>query len=145
MQAAARFAAPASRSVMLARMRPRPASRAGLSSGRTSFTALAGPRPEQGVAFPIFVVEQVRVDRRVEGGIVELEREVIAALFRALRPGRPDLRSAHIDAVAGRVVVGPVSLGDDADALGLQAQGDDLALEIVADLLEGTDVGHVTS
>ena len=35
--------------------------------------------------------------------------------------------------------------GDDADALGLQAQGDDLALEIVADLLERTDVSHVTS
>ena len=35
--------------------------------------------------------------------------------------------------------------GDDADAFGLQAQGDDLALELVADLLERTDVSHVTS
>ena len=29
--------------------------------------------------------------------------------------------------------------------LGLDAQGDDLALELAADLLEGTDVSHVTS
>jgi hypothetical protein len=33
--------------------------------------------------------------------------------------------------VAGGVVIGAVGLGDDADALGLQAQGDDLALELV--------------
>ena len=38
-----------------------------------------------------------------------------------------------------------LALCDDADALGLQAQGDDLALEIVADLLERTDGSHVTS
>jgi hypothetical protein len=40
---------------------------------------------------------------------------------------------------------GPVCFGDDADALGLEAQGDDLALEFLAGLLEGTDVSHVTS
>ena len=38
--------------------------------------------------------------------------------------------------MAGGVVIGAVGLGDDADALGLQAQGDDLALEFVTDLLE---------
>jgi hypothetical protein len=39
---------------------------------------------------------------------------------------------AHKDAVAGRVLVrGAVLLGDDADALGLQTEGDDLALEAV--------------
>ena len=39
---------------------------------------------------------------------------------------------AHKDAVAGRVLVrGAVLLGDDADALGLQTEGDDLALELV--------------
>jgi len=106
---------------------------------------LAGPRPEQGVAFAIFIVEQVRVDRRVEGGIVELDREVIAALLGAFRPGGPDFRSTHVDAVAGRVLVGAIGLGEDTDALDLQTQGDDLALEIVADLLERTDVSHVTS
>lgn len=52
---------------------------------------LAGPRPEQGVAFAAFLIEQVRVDRRVERGVVELEREVVASLFGALRPGCPDL------------------------------------------------------
>src|SRR5262249_17247587 len=46
---------------------------------------------------------------------------------------------------AGGVVARPVGLGDDADALALQAQGDDLALELVAGLLEGADICHVTS
>src|SRR6266852_1755737 len=49
------------------------------------------------------------------------------------------------DPVARRVVVDPVGLGDDADALGLQAQGDDLALELLAGFLERADVSHVTS
>src|SRR3984885_13033518 len=47
--------------------------------------------------------------------------------------------------MAGSVVVAAAGLLDDADALGLDAEGDDLALELVADLLEGTDVGHVAS
>ena len=38
-----------------------------------------------------------------------------------------------------------IGFGDDADAFGLQAEGDDLALEIVSDLLERTDGSHVTS
>src|SRR6185312_1564635 len=114
--------------------------------GTSSVVVLARTRPDEGVAFAVLVVEQVRVDRRVEGGIVELEREVVAALFGALRPGGSDLGPAHIDAVARSVVVGAIALGDDADALGLHAQGDDLALELAAaDLLEGTDIGHVTS
>src|ERR1700722_4014258 len=47
--------------------------------------------------------------------------------------------------MAGGVVFAAAGLLDDADALGLDAEGDDLALELVADLLEGTDVGHVAS
>jgi hypothetical protein len=43
---------------------------------------------------------------------------------------------ADVDPVARSVVVGPVCLGDDADALGLEAQGDDLALEFLAGFLE---------
>src|SRR6185437_14418982 len=58
---------------------------------------LARPRPQQGVAFAAFVIEQVRVDRCVEGGIVELERKVISAFLGALRPGGPDLCPAHVD------------------------------------------------
>ena len=50
-----------------------PGYRAGLG-GVSLLAVLARPRPQQGVAFATFVVEQVRVDRRVEGGIVEFER-----------------------------------------------------------------------
>src|SRR5258708_713529 len=56
-----------------------------------------------------------------------------------------DLRAADKDPVARRVVAGPVSLRNDADAFGLDAEGDDLALELVAGLLEGTDGCHVAS
>src|SRR6185437_15216964 len=126
--------------------KPRPAEPDGALAERASVVVLARARPDEGVAFAVLVVEQVRVDRRVEGGIVELEREVVAALFGALRPGGSDLGPAHIDAVARSVVVGAVGLGDDANAFGLDAQSDDLALELAAaDLLEGTDIGHVTS
>ena len=71
-----------------------------------------------------------------EARIVQLDREIIAALAGALRPGGPDLGATDVDPVARRVVVGPVCFGDDADALGLEAQGDDLALEFLAGLLE---------
>jgi hypothetical protein len=47
--------------------------------------------------------------------------------------------------MAGGIVACPVGIGDETDALALQAQGDDLALEFVAGLLEGADVSHVTS
>ena len=107
--------------------------------------ALPRPRPEQSVTLATFVVEQVRVNRCVERRIVKLEREVVSPLFRALRPGSADLRATDINPVAWSVVIGPVRLGDDANALGLQAQSDDLALEIVPDLLEGTDVSHLIS
>ena len=56
----------------------------------------------------------------------------------------PRSRPANVHAMAGGIVVAAVGLGNDADTLGLDAEGDDLALELVADLLEGTDVGHVT-
>jgi hypothetical protein len=36
---------------------------------------------------------------------------------------------------AGAVVIGPARLGDDADVLGLNAQGDNLALKLAAYLL----------
>src|SRR5580700_10751407 len=106
---------------------------------------LARPRPEQGVAFAALIVEQVRVDRRVEGRIVELERQVVAALLGAFGPGGADLGSSDEDAVARSLVVGGAGLGDDADAFGLQVEGDDLALVIVSDLFERTDGSHVSS
>src|SRR6516165_8463237 len=58
---------------------------------RALLAVLPRPRPQQSVTFAAFVVEQVRVDRRVEGGIVELKREVVAALLGTLRPGGPNL------------------------------------------------------
>jgi hypothetical protein len=45
-----------------------------------SLGVLARPGPDQGVAFAVLVIEQIRVDRCVERGIIELEREVVAAL-----------------------------------------------------------------
>src|SRR5215472_7249438 len=49
-----------------------------------SVGALARARPDEGVTFASLVTEQVRIDRRVEGRIVELEREILAAFFGAL-------------------------------------------------------------
>src|SRR5579883_3678597 len=45
--------------------------------GIASVVVLARTGPDEGVAFVVLIVEQVRVDRRVEGGIVELEGEVV--------------------------------------------------------------------
>ena len=47
--------------------------------------------------------------------------------------------------MAGGVLAGPIGVGDNADAFGLDAQGHDFALELVAGLLEGADACHVTS
>src|SRR5882762_4647203 len=97
----------------------------------------ASARPDQAEGLAAFVIEEVGVDRRGEARIVELDREVIAALAGAPRPRGADLRFAREDPVAGRVVAGPAGLWNDADAFGLDAEGDDLALELVAGLLEG--------
>src|SRR5229473_241779 len=105
--------------------------------------AAAGPDEAEGLA--AFVIEEVGVDRCGEARIVELDREVIAALVGALRPGGADLGAADKHPVARCVVAHPVGLRNDADAFGLDAQGDDLALELVAGLLEGTDGCHVVS
>src|SRR6266481_7498201 len=103
----------------------------------------AAARPDQAEGLAAFVIEQVGVDRRGEARIVELDREVIAALAGALRPGGADLCAADKDPVARRVVAGPVHFRNDADAFGLDAQGDDFPLQLVAALLEGTDGCHV--
>ena len=52
---------------------------------------LAAAGPDQGVGLGAFVVEEVRVDRRIEARIVELDREIIAALVGALGPRGSDL------------------------------------------------------
>jgi hypothetical protein len=66
--------------------------------------------------------------------VIQLDRQVVAALGGALRPGGPDLGAADIDPLARDVVVFPVGLGDDANVPGLDAQGNDLALELAADV-----------
>ncbi len=93
----------------------RPARRAGRCCTRCGSVAvgLAAAGPNQGVGLGVFVVEEVGVDRSVEARIVQLDREIIAALAGALRPGGPDLGATDVDPVARRVVVGPVCLGDD--------------------------------
>ena len=117
--------------------KPRPEVRAGRCRGFGSVAVLAaGTGPDESVTVAVLVVEDVGVDRRVEARIVQLDREVVVALVGALRPGGPDLGAADIDPMAGSVVVGAVGLGDDADVLGLDAQGDDLALELAAGLLK---------
>src|SRR5262249_7727230 len=105
----------------------------------------AAARPDQAEGLAAFVIEEVGVDRRGEAWIVELDRQVIAAFVGTLRPGGADLGTADKDPVAWRVVAGPAGLRNDADAFGLDAEGDDLALELVAGLLEGTDGCHVVS
>src|SRR5690606_31959798 len=90
----------------------------------------------------VLVVEEVGVDRSGEAGIVQLEAQIVAPLVGGFAPGGADFGPADIDPVAGRVVAAAVGLGDDADTLGLDAQGDDLAVELVAALLEGADGGH---
>src|SRR5262245_50037191 len=103
---------------------------------------LAAARPDEveGLA----VLDEVGVDRNGEARIIQLDREVVAALAGALRPGGPDLSPTDIDPMAGGIVADPAGLRDDTNALGLDAQGDDLALELVAGLLEGADACHVT-
>src|ERR1700739_4036147 len=66
--------------------KPRPIGSGGAWQ-RDLLAVLPRPRPQQSVAFATFVVEQVSVDRRVEGGIVEVERKVVATFLRTLRPG----------------------------------------------------------
>src|SRR5256886_17662981 len=71
--------------------KPRPVARAGLTAGPSSLAVLlaaAGPDEVEGLA----VLDEVGVDRDGEARIVQLDREVVAALAGALRPGGPDLR-----------------------------------------------------
>ena len=53
--------------------------------------SLAAAGPDQSKGLGVFVVEEVGVDRSVEARVVQLDREIIAALVGALRPGGPDL------------------------------------------------------
>src|SRR5271165_5677623 len=102
----------------------------GSRSGGSVAVRLAAAGPDEGEAVPVFVVEEIGVDRRVEAGIVQLDREIIAVLGGALGPGCADFHSTHVDTVARGGVAGTGGFRDDADVLGLNAEGDDLALEL---------------
>src|SRR5260370_24542015 len=117
-----------------------------MSPVRSVAVGPAAARPDQAEGLAVFVIEEVGVDRRGEARIVELDREVIAALAGALRPRGTDLGAADKHPVARCVVARPAGLRNDTDAFGLDAQGDDLALELVAaGFLEGTDGCHFVS
>jgi hypothetical protein len=92
--------------------KPRPADRTGLCGKRPSVAVRLAAGPDEGEGLGIFVVEEVGVNRSVEARIVELDREIIAALAGALRPGGSDLGATDVDPVARCVLVGLVSLGD---------------------------------
>src|SRR3546814_2331724 len=68
---------------------------------------------------------------------------LVAALVLLLGPGGADLGPANHHPVRGGVVVGAAGFGDDAHALGLDAESDDLTDElVVGGLLEGADGSH---
>ena len=67
---------------------------------RSIAVGLAAARPNQRVTL-VDVIEEIGVDGCIEARIVELKREVIAALAGALRPGRPDLDPGDIDPMIG--------------------------------------------
>ncbi len=72
--------------------KPRPGFGRGFVVSGSVAVGLAAARPDEGEALAVFVVEEVGVDRRVEARVVQLDREVVAALARALRPGCPSRR-----------------------------------------------------
>ena len=70
---------------------------------------------------------------------------MVATVHRIVHGGA-DLGAADQDPVAGGVLAGGALVGDDAHVLGLDAEGDDVAGELVrAGLLEGADGRHCKS
>ncbi|KGB24767.1 hypothetical protein AtDm6_1016 [Acetobacter tropicalis] len=116
--------------------------RAGLVVGTLLPVPAARPGPDEGVAFPFLVGEQVGEDWGGEGGIVQLQAQIGAAFVGAAGPCGAEFNPSEVDAVVGGVVVGPVGFRHQADVAGLQGQGDDFAFEAFTHLLEGTDVSH---
>ena len=114
--------------------------------GRASITIrLAAAGPDEGVALAVLVVEEVGVDRSVEARIVELDREIVAALAGALRPGGADLGATDVDPVAGSVVAGPVVSGTMRTPLAWTLRVTISPWNSLAGLLECADGSHVSS
>jgi hypothetical protein len=88
----------------------------GIGAGRCGWrrsvaVGLAAAGPDQAEGLAVLVVEEVGVDRSVEARIVQLDREIIAALAGALRPRCSDFNSASINPVAARRGASPRTAG----------------------------------
>jgi len=86
------------------------------------------PVPDQREGAAVLVLDQVRKDRRREGGVVEPDLVVLAtALLGRLGPGRPELDRAGVEAVGGSAFL--VAFDGIQRDLGAEVEGLDLALE----------------
>ena len=102
----------------------------------------AWPVPDQRERAAVLVLDEVREDRRREGGVVEPDLVVFAtALLGRLGPGRAELDRAGVEAVGGSAFL--LALDGLQRDLGAEVEGLDLALErAVAVEGECADVGH---
>ena len=89
----------------------------------------ATARPDQIVGI-VLAIEEVGEDGGIETRVVELDREIIPPLAGAPRLRGTNFSSANQHAVGGRGLVGRWASGDDADALGLHREGDDVVLKL---------------
>ncbi len=89
----------------------------------------------------LIVRNQAGVEGRHHARVVEEDRKKESTFLRTLGPGRPDLGSSGVDAMAGPCIGGLLG-GDDADALDLDGEGGDLAGVFGAVGFEGADDAH---
>src|SRR3546814_3989007 len=115
----------------------------GLIAGSSVAIVGAVPRPDEVESLAVLVVEQVGVDRGSEARIVELEREIVAALVALFGPTRSDFGATDEDPVGRCLVVLHVGFGFDANLLLLNAHRDDLAGVALGGLGECADICHV--
>src|SRR3954447_16128532 len=111
-----------------------------MRGGRGELVSVAaGPDEVEGVGLVAF--DQRGVDRGREAGVVELDREVLAALAGGLLPGGAEFNiRAREDAVVGRLLVDLVGRLD--RGLGVDAERLDRAGEGGAGANEGADGRH---
>src|SRR5829696_3185946 len=94
--------------------------------GASRCSASAGSRSARTSA--VLVLDEVREDRRREGGVVEPDLVVLAtALLGRLGPGRAELDRAGVEAVGGSAFL--VAFDGIQRDLGAEVEGLDLALE----------------
>ena len=112
----------------------------GVSRGAIRFQSVAvASGPDQAVIV-VLALDQGGVDRGGEARVVQLDREVVAALAGRLLPGGAELHGAGEDAVVGSLVAGLVGRLD--RRLGVDAEGLDSTCEALTHLGEGADGRH---